>query len=250
MSTRRRVTVLSPHYDDVPLSLGQSLRDGALAACEVRVRVVFGATNWTNWMHPTEGRAPAVTWWRTAEEELAARSFGYRFTRARWPEALLRRGMDHSDRLLEGSVDDEDRTLVDELRRWLTDVILASAGGPRPELVLAPAGFGGHVDHVIVATAAAALVDSVDTPIGFYEDRPYVAHLSPQELQAHLDSVRPGLRRRTVSRPVTRSTQLRARRCYPSQIAPYFTDAMDLDRAADATEGVWLSEGRAPDWLR
>lgn len=250
MSARRRVTVLSPHFDDVPLSLGQSLRDGALAWCDVRVRVVFGATNWTNWMHPTPSRATAVSWWRTVEEELAARSFGYRFTRARWQEALLRRGIEHSDHLLSGEVDDVDLPLVDDVRRWLTDVLLGVGTGVRPELLLAPAGIGGHVDHHIVATAAAQLAGSVDTPIGFYEDRPYISHVDDDELSAQLSSLCSGMQRRAVSGPVTRSTQLRARCCYPSQIAPYFTDAMDRDRADGATEGVWFPAGRAPEWFR
>ncbi|MCZ7629358.1 MAG: hypothetical protein M5U19_09945 [Microthrixaceae bacterium] len=69
----RDVLVVSPHFDDVPLSLGQSLTDGELSrARRVRVRVVFGRTNWTTRLHPTRGRAPVVSAWRRVEELLAA----------------------------------------------------------------------------------------------------------------------------------------------------------------------------------
>ena len=52
-----KVLVLSPHYDDVPLSLVTSLTSGALSHCEVRSLVVFGRSNWTRWFEPTPGRA-------------------------------------------------------------------------------------------------------------------------------------------------------------------------------------------------
>ncbi|MGI9577721.1 MAG: hypothetical protein ACR2OH_05960, partial [Microthrixaceae bacterium] len=67
------VVVVSPHYDDVPLSLGQSLTDGLLSQADrVEVRVVFGRTNWSVQLHPTRGRAPVVTAVRRAEEAVAA----------------------------------------------------------------------------------------------------------------------------------------------------------------------------------
>jgi hypothetical protein len=65
--------------DDAPLSLGQSMLDGVLSRCRVRVVVVFGRTNWTRWAHPTQGRARPVTGWRRAEETAASLAFGYRF---------------------------------------------------------------------------------------------------------------------------------------------------------------------------
>ena len=74
------MTIVSPHFDDVPLSLGQSLRDGALSRCDVRVRVAFGRTNWTNWVHPTASRATPIGWWRRLEESVAARRF------SNWPD--------------------------------------------------------------------------------------------------------------------------------------------------------------------
>ena len=94
MSTRGgspRVLVVSPHFDDAPLSLGQSLLDGALASCDVHVHVVFGRTNWTRWVHPTPGRAPLVSAWRRGEELLSSRVFGYRLSVGRVDGLEIRR---------------------------------------------------------------------------------------------------------------------------------------------------------------
>lgn len=247
MSGGPRVTVVSPHFDDVPLSLGQSLSDGVLSRCDVRVRVAFGRTNWTTWTHPTERRAPAVSWWRTAEEQVAALSFGYRFTVARWPEALLRLGSGYSDRLLDAEASLEEDPLVADLAGWLTDVVSPSSAPP-PDALLVAAGLGGHVDHRLLALAASSVVQVTDTPIGFYEDRPYSAYLDELEIRRQLDPLGADLERHPASGPISARTQWRAKRCYPSQMSPYFDDAMRLDVTDGATEAVWFPRGRAPRW--
>ncbi len=244
------MTVVSPHFDDAPLSLGQSLRDGALASCDVDVRVAFGRTNWTSWVHPTPGRAPLVGTWRRMEETAASVLFGYRWRAAGWDEVILRHAEDGEgalapEAILDPQRDLSDEPLVHEVAEWLELVTRAAT----PDLLLVCAGFGGHVDHRIVATAAAGLVGSLGVPLGFYEDRPYISHLDAAQRDAQLASLGVELEPVDVSGPVTRSTQMRARRCYPSQMAPYFEDAMDLDRAVDACERVWFPVGSAPEWL-
>ncbi len=242
------MTIVSPHFDDVPLSLGQSLRDGALSHCDVRVRVVFGRTNWTNWIHPTASRATAVGWWRRIEETMASHSFGYRWTAAGWEEALLRWGTLGGDRLLDVHADLSSEPLVAELARWLVSVAAPIDGIP-PELLLVPAGLGGHADHRIVALAAASVIDRVAAPVGFYEDRPYVAYLDRQSVAEQLAPLGPDLESRKVSGPVSASTHRRVRRCYPSQMDSFFVEAMDADLAGEAEERVWFPAGTAPTWF-
>lgn len=239
--------MVSPHFDDVPLSLGQSLTDGVLSRCEVRVRVAFGRTNWTTWVHPTAERAAVVSWWRTLEEQVAAWSFGYRFTAARWPEALLRLGLDYSDRLLDPEVPLGDDPLVGELAAWLESVARPVGASP-PDAVLVAAGLGGHVDHRLLALAAASVAPVADTPIGFYEDRPYAAYLDRVEIRRQLAPLALELERHTASGPIAARTQWRAKRCYPSQMSPYFEDAMHLDVVDAASESVWFLLGAEPRW--
>ncbi|CAN5564065.1 hypothetical protein BH10ACT3_BH10ACT3_12610 [soil metagenome] len=245
----RRVTVVSPHFDDVPLSLGQSLRDGALSSCRVRVRVAFGRSNWTSWVHPTPERARYVSLWRRGEETAASLVFGYRWTAAGWQEVLLREGEEFSDSLLDRSIDLSSEPLVDELASWLRAVVDPGVPGGQPELLLVAAGLGGHVDHRILALAAASLVGDVDVPIGFYEDRPYAAYLDDADRAEQLAPLGLDLRAVDVSGPMSRSTQMWARRCYPSQMAPFFEEAMDLDRVDTARERVWFPVGLRPDWF-
>ena len=132
------MTIVSPHFDDVPLSLGQSLRDGALSRCDVLVRVAFGRTNWTNWVHPTASRATPIGWWRRLEESVAARRFGYRWTAAGWEEALLRWGTLDHERLLDVHADLSADPLVAELASWLR-AVAEPVGPDAPELLLVPA---------------------------------------------------------------------------------------------------------------
>lgn len=241
------MTIVSPHFDDVPLSLGQSLRDGVLSRCEVRVQVVFGRTNWCRWLYPLPSRAAMVGRWRRGEESVAGRAFGYRWSAASWPEAFLRWGAPDHERLLDTTAELGAEPLVDEVREWL--VGLADSTGPRPELLLVPAGLGGHVDHRIVALAAASALDRMAVPVGFYEERPYVAHLQPHDVREQLAPLGLDLEPRSLSAPVTAATQRRARRCYPSQIDEYFVQAMERDLAAGAAERAWFPVGTAPAWI-
>ena len=243
------MTIVSPHFDDVPLSLGQSLRDGALSRCDVRVRVAFGRTTWTNWVHPTASRATPIGWWRRLEESVAARRFGYRWTAAGWEEALLRWGTLDHERLLDVHADLSADPLVAELASWLR-AVAEPVGPDAPELLLVPAGLGGHADHRLVALAAASVVDGLATPVGFYEDRPYVAYLDDAGVAEQLSSLGVDLEVLAVSGPVTPATHRRVRRCYPSQMDPFFVEAMDRDLSAGAVERVWFPVGHLPGWFR
>jgi LmbE family N-acetylglucosaminyl deacetylase len=228
------VLVVSPHFDDAPLSLGQSLLDGALSTRRVSVAVVFGRTNWTRWVHPTPGRAPVVGCWRRMEETAAALAFGYRWRASSGVEAILR-GVVGDDLLDPARTVDGDPSLP-PLRDWLD-------AQRRPgRLVLVPAAIGGHVDHQLVARAGADLVAAGAAGIGFYEDRPYASFLSPDELAEQVSLLRVPLRPVEVSGPVGERCHRLLRRCYPSQLDDYFLDAMAADRARGAVERVHLPD--------
>lgn len=230
----RRVLVVSPHYDDVPLSLGQSLLDGALShAAAVVVRVVFGRTNWSVPVHPTARRAPVVTAWRRLEEALAAARFGYRVRAAPLQEVILRTGALDPESFRDGR-DLGDDPLVDRvaalLWAWRTEA----------DAMWLPAGLGRHVDHRIVARAGVRLVSEGVDGIAFYEDRPYTAHLERDELEAQLAELGLDLEPVEVSGPITEVPQRWVRRIYRSQMDPYFVEAQRLDRAHGDAERVWV----------
>lgn len=237
-----RVTVVSPHFDDAPLSLGQSLLDGALAGCRVRVRVVFGRTNFTRWVHPTRGRAVPISAWRRAEEAGAQVSFGYRVATSPYEEVVLRTGeldpavlLDATSQLDPSLVD----ALTDRARRWRGD----------GSTVLFPAGIGAHLDHRLLAEAGRRLLAEHPDRIGFYEDRPYASLVGSDVVADTLAALDPALVPVEVSGPVTDRLHARLRRCYPSQIDELFVRAMDADRAGGSRERVWFAPDEAPPWL-
>lgn len=233
----RSVLVVSPHYDDVPLSLGQSLLDGALAgASRVDVRVVFGRTNWSVKLHPTRRRAPAITAVRRTEEAVAARRFGYRVRSADLEEAILRSGT-----LAAETFRGEDDISSDPLLRRIE--AMCWSWRTEADLLWMPAGIGRHVDHRLVAHAGVNMVRSGATGFAFYEERPYTAYMTEEEIAAEVDSLGLGLQPYAVSGPILERTQRRVRRIYRSQMVEYFETAQVRDRAAGRTERVWMPAG-------
>jgi hypothetical protein len=227
-----KVTVVAPHYDDAPLSLGQSMRSGVLSKNSVTVATVFGRSNWTRWFHPTPRRTPLVTAIRLGEEAVNAARFRYKVRVASYREAVLRLDAHHADELLNSSFDPAKDPLLDEI----TATIRAWAS--KCELLLAPLGLGDHVDHLLVH-AASRQVELNGASIGYYEDRPYAAWLSDAEIAARVAKTDPQMVPVEVSPPV--NTDKHRRIWYPSQIDSYFLDAIALDESQHRCERVWIS---------
>lgn len=235
-----KVLVLSPHYDDVPLSLVTSLTSGALSRCEVRALVVFGRSNWTRWFEPTPGRAWLASGIRRAEEARASRRFGYRWRRADFAEALLRGDVDH-DTLLDRTNDMTGTPLAAQV----ADRVLAEVRAVGADVVLSPLGLEGHVDHLTVTAAALSATVSDAVPVAFYEDRPYAGHLDAGGIAAQAARLGPDLEVHAVSGPITEALQRRVMQCYPSQEDPYFVVGMAGDLSRRAVERVWCRAGTA-----
>lgn len=235
----RSVVVVSPHYDDVPLSLGQSLTDGALTQADaVSVRVVFGHTNWSVRLHPTRRRAPLITSWRRGEEQLAARRFGYRVRAEPLEEVILRTGSMDPASFTDGSASIPDALalrVTRVLRRWWAEA----------DVLWVPAGLGRHVDHRMVAGCGADLVRRGCDGIAFYEDRPYTAYLDDEEIERQLGELDLHLEPVDVSGPIAVSTHDAVRRIYRSQMDEYFLDAQRRDRESGRTERIWVPERRS-----
>jgi len=226
-----RVLALSPHYDDVPLSLGQSLLDGELRHAKVTVGVVFGRSNWVRYFHPTRSRWPVATAIRSAEEVRNATRFRYRLKCARFEESILRTGVTDSAEFLDPTVDVHDDPLVapiaDLIAKWAANA----------DVVLSPLGLGGHLDHLLVA-AAARLVATTGREVAFYEDRPYACWLDDDALNQASSDAAPGRSPQPISGPITATK--RDQIWYPSQFDDFFVDAMGLDESQGRHERVWV----------
>jgi len=231
----RRVVVVSPHFDDVPLSLGQSLLDGALSAATVDVVVAFARTNWSVQLHPSRGRAPLVGLWRRLEELVASRRFGYRFRTGGFEEVILRRGTTDAHSFLDGSDPTEDPLhddVVDAVGRWARGA----------DELWVPAGVGQHVDHRLVA-AGGVRVLAAGGRVVFWEDRPYASLLREAEVAEHVAALGLDLHPVAVSGPVQRSTQRAVQRIYRSQMDDLFRASQQLDLDHGRCERAWVPVG-------
>jgi len=234
-----RVLVVSPHYDDAPLSLGQSMLDGVLSGHTVTVGIVFGRSNYTRYFRPTRARWPLATAIRLAEELRNARRFGYRLRLAGLQEVILRSGSGDTATFLSPDIDvtsvDVLPKVVELLRRW----------SGRYDQIVMPMGVGDHLDHRLVAEAGARLIAAGHRNISFYEDRPYASWISDDEIEpiarrVDAELARP-IERRDMSGPTTTAKQTTI--WYPSQFHPSFIDAMAGDITGRRREHVWV----APD---
>ncbi len=213
------LVVLSPHLDDAILSCGALIADASRCGVDVVVLTVFNGrpipplSDAARGLHARCGLADeqAIDE-REREDDLALGLVGARTKRLGLPEALYRKRGDgtptyHAEaEIFEVGVKSEQEALV-VVDKSIGDEIATI----RPDMVLAPLGVGGHIDHLLVSSAARRLRGAVLN----YEEVPYV--LSSHRPVGH-DSVgtdEPCLHSCT---PHGWSAKISAIQCYASQL--------------------------------
>lgn len=170
----RRILMLSPHADDVAYSIGGIVARLSMRA-DLRLMTIFGHSGWALPQASREKSADAIS----AEREREDRAYCAR----RWidydllpcPDSFVM-GYDEATELSIAATDDPRTERVVNLIR---NAVACRA----PQVVLAPCGLGGHVDHQIVRFAA----DSLDhVEVLYYEDVPYSSRLPLPELERQL----------------------------------------------------------------
>lgn len=168
------VLVLSPHLDDAALSVGGVIASLVAARTRVVVGVLFDGrphgelSSAARAFHDQCGHGDDAMTHRAVEDRAALRVLGAERLAASLPEALYRTAggqvLYPSRDAIFGPVSQEDCAdgqVAEVLRRWVDSTGCAT--------VLAPAGVGGHVDHVLVSAAAREL----SVQVALYEDLPY-----------------------------------------------------------------------------
>jgi hypothetical protein len=227
-----RALIVSPHFDDAPLSLGQSMIDGALHADRVTVGVVFGRTNWVRWFHPTRSRAPVAGAIRRAEELHASARFRYRLRIANLEEALLRLGTTDKGVYLDPEFDAAASPTLPAVRE------VVEQWSRSADRLIFPLGVGDHIDHVLCAAVGREFA-ARGAPVAFYEERPYRSYADDEAVAALASRLGPGLERRDASGDINSSK--RRRLFYPSQFDPFFESAAALDETEGRREHVWVA---------
>jgi LmbE family N-acetylglucosaminyl deacetylase len=218
---------LSPHYDDIPLSAGATVRLLADRGLRLETLVVFGSepdrdqplSAFAEAMHEQWGlTANEVIASRQAEETAAAAVLGAQTRVLRFRDAIYRGDYYLSDEDLFGSPATEEASLPAAIA-----ASLGLSGSPDGTTrIYAPLGVGKHVDHQIVHQAGRALA-SRGWDVWFYEDIPYA--LKPMALDTRLAEVRATTPLEPVAQIPALSTwdqKIDAILCYPSQLETVF----------------------------
>jgi LmbE family N-acetylglucosaminyl deacetylase len=258
------LVVLSPHLDDAALSCG-ALITHAVSRTSVMVVTFFtegGQPPYTmsarRYLRQVGARnAEALYRLRRAEDRAALESLGVACVHAGLTDALFRRRPGRGSRsrlarllpeiahtyplyrphVTSGRVAAADARTLREARG-----IIQRVAGSEPSVVLAPLGVGGHVDHVLVRTAA----QSSGASVVYYSDFPYNQRESPDDSFIR----RNGLVETRWPEPAEAKTELIRR--YRSQMwtlfrgadipfAPevFFLTGATLRASAGGLAGVW-----------
>jgi glycosyltransferase involved in cell wall biosynthesis/LmbE family N-acetylglucosaminyl deacetylase len=232
-----RAVAVSPHLDDAVFSAGATLARLADANWQVQVVTVFTASvpdpaGFALGCQLDKGLGPEVDYMalRRAEDAEAVRRLGLGRPPVHlpFPEAP-HRGYDSAPALFAGPRG-ADAAIVEEVRAALAPLLSGA------ELVLAPAGLGGHVDHVQVLAALAALVRPV-----LWHDQPYALRWTGR---------RPRAARTGTARTCASASSARPRPTPPSS-ASSFPRATAPRRGSRRCAAAWArrpsaSTGRCP----
>ena len=204
-----RVLAVSPHLDDAVFSVGASLARLVDAGHDVTVVTCFtasvvGPTGFALACQTDKGLTPDVDYMalRRAEDRAATAVLGVDPVHLPLREAP-HRGYDSAPALFAG-VRAGDVAWQD---------VRAALDAHTADLWLAPQGLGGHVDHLQVVRAVAAL----DRPTLWWRDAPYALR-SPDA--APSPDLPPGLRE--VALPEDRGRRGDACACYATQLGFQF----------------------------
>ncbi|HEX2020689.1 MAG TPA: hypothetical protein VGO17_17305 [Aurantimonas sp.] len=247
-SRRIETLILSPHVDDAALSVSLQL----VARCGQGRRLVCNIFSDQSYQTGLRVPAPTLRTVARAEDRLAGRILDYERCDLGLAGAQDRHGLSlgrtlgwNRDRVrAEPALAQEVRDLADRLATLLADAACRDAA------ILAPAGIGGHLDHVLVALAGRELLAAgvlKAEHLTFYEDLPYAAATSrPLDMGKTRRIAADGnaLALKLAALAVFR-TRLRA-----AQIAVCAARAMALGgggRPAELTFAAWPADGQAMD---
>jgi LmbE family N-acetylglucosaminyl deacetylase len=226
-----KVLAVSPHLDDAAFSVGGTLAALAGAGHEVTVLTCLTAsvpdpTGFALACQLDKGLPPDVEYMalRRAEDAAAMAVLGARAVHLGLPEAP-HRGYTSAADLFDGVHSGDD--LWRDLNRVL--------GRLSADLWLAPQALGGHVDHLQVLRAVAAL----DRPVLWWQDSPYVLRSPSAPPGPYLPA---GLV--PIALPQDSERRAGACACYATQLSFQFGSAEEMRAALTGFTEVCLGGER------
>jgi len=166
-----RVLFVSPHADDVCLSVGAII---AGMTTEKAIVTVFSRSAWAepDWDGPTDIEAISAV--RAEEDRRYCALRGLDHHALGLEDSAVRHGMSGNLRRPSG----DEPALVRAAARGIREVVETGAF----DLVFGPLSIGGHADHRVCRKAVEVVRDEIGENVLFYEDVPYVMELSLRAL--------------------------------------------------------------------
>lgn len=220
MSIHMRLLILSPHRDDAAFSTGLLTWTTLSVGAHVTIANVYTQSDYAPYAERA-GRVD-VSELRKNEDLAYARLLqgSVEMIDLGLLDAPLRRRIP-CEEVLSSSTQDQ------AFHRDVTQLVAQLQKLAMSDLVLAPCGIGGHLDH-LVCRAAAQAVYSTDR-LGYYADLPYHGNFSPSD---------GGFSRCTVTCSDGPEIKTRLAGLYPSQISPQLATEIGLRE-----EELWLQRG-------
>jgi len=172
---------VSPHLDDAVLSVGATLAAFVAAGRPVTVLTVFAGdpgpalSPVARRHHARCGLGADAVERRRAEDRAALSGLGADLRHGALADAVYRRRPDGGWVCIEDGQLFEPPPPDPALDEAVTELIGQALEETRSGLLLGPAGFGGHVDHVLVARAVARCARERLVPTWWWRDQPYSA---------------------------------------------------------------------------
>ena len=176
--------ILSPHYDDFPLSLGGLALELAKKKCVIEDWIIFSNSNhiardYEGNKDISKERIKTVSNIRFKEELRAAEEIGnVKIKLCKLNEALIRgHWKEHPQGFPYGFDEKKDRLVIGKIRKMIKSLL------SKDVQVFVPLAIQEHIDHFIVRQAVQDLLDYKNRKcqIFFYEDLPYAAHATERE---------------------------------------------------------------------
>ena len=187
---------LSPHFDDVALSLGGLLWEQSQAGERVSVWTLCGGypptggfSAFAEGLHARWGTGPEAITTRREEDRVSCERMGAAHLHFEIPDCIYRRSpqtgefLYASEEALWVPVHPDEAPLVEEICRQMR------ARLPEGAQVVCPLTLGNHVDHRLTRAAA----EKLGIPLKYYADYPYVLDVESPWAPANFEIARHAL---------------------------------------------------------
>jgi LmbE family N-acetylglucosaminyl deacetylase len=240
---------LSPHLDDVVLSVGGLVWEQAQSGETVEIWTLCAGdpppppyTAFAEELHARWGVAPRqASAVRRAEDAAACRALGAGLRHSPLPDCVYRRResgapviAERDDLFRPGPL--AEAHLVPWIASWIQEAL------PPGARLVSPLALGGHVDHRLVRAAA----ERIGLPLGYYADYPYAVAdpLDGSDLRRQLGGCRPGLTGGAA--PAALAAWQEAVAAYASQISTFWGS---LDEMRARIAAYQRESGGATLWI-